>query len=139
MAELWTDLFNFMHVWIIFCVFINFKNSKTSLEQYQVILTVPTKKSPEWYCLQRFSQKSLKIQYYSRLSQVLLCSPILSCVFPGFFLDFPEQWDQKKGVFSRSRQFGKCPPVASCLVSFKTSSGPQTSIRDTQFQNLFLR
>ena len=46
----------------------------------------------------------------------------------GFLLDFPEQWDQKKVVLSRSRQFGNCPPVLSCLVSLKNKLGnTQTS------------
>ena len=42
----------------------------------KVILTVPTKKNPEWYCLKRFFGKSLKILYYLRLSQVVVSSPI---------------------------------------------------------------
>ena len=75
--------------------------------QMTVILTVPTKKSPEWYCSQRFSGKSLKIQYYSRLTQVELSSPFPSCLFPRF----PEQRDQKEVVLSRSRQFGNRPTV----------------------------
>ena len=55
-----------------------------------VILTVPNKKSPEWYCFLRFSGKGLEIRYYSRLSRVVVSSPVPSRLFPRFFLDFPE-------------------------------------------------
>ena len=41
--------------------------------------------------------------------------------------DSTKAWTQP--VLSWSRQFRKCPPVSSCLVSFKTSSGMQTSAR----------
>ena len=71
-----------------------------------------------WWWLNEF------IQY----THVEVCVP--KCLFPGtgcFFPDFPKQPDQKTVVLSRSCQFGKCPPVSSCLVSFKTSSGTQTS------------
>ena len=40
--------------------------------------------------------------------------------------NIPEQRDQTQVVLSRSRQFGKCPPVSSCLVSTKTRLGTQT-------------
>ena len=46
--------------------------------------SVPTKKSPEWYCLIRFNGKSLKIRYSSRLSWVVKSSPVSSGLFPGF-------------------------------------------------------
>ena len=55
-----------------------------------VILTVPNKKSPEWYCFLRFSGKGLEIRYYSRLSRVVVSSPVPSRLFPRFFLDFSE-------------------------------------------------
>ena len=44
----------------------------------------------------------------------------------GFFPDFSEPQDHKEVVLSRSRQLGNCPPVSSCLVSFKTSLGTRT-------------
>ena len=37
-----------------------------------VILTVPTKKSLEWYCFWKFSGKSIKIWYCLRLSRAVL-------------------------------------------------------------------
>ena len=77
--------------------------------------------------LDALGTKSLEIWYYSRLSHVVVSSPIPSHLFPGFFLDFHEPRDHKEVVLSRTCQFGNCPPVSSCLVSFKTSSETQTS------------
>ena len=54
---------------------------------------------------------------------------INNCLFPGFLPDFPEQRDHKEVVLSQSHHFRNCPPVLSCLVSFKMSSGMQTSTR----------
>ena len=48
--------------------------------------------------------------------------------FRGYFPDFPKQLDHKVVVLFRSRQFGNCHPVSSCLISFKMSSGTQTSM-----------
>ena len=49
------------------------------------------------------------------------------CLYPRFFLDFPEQRDQKEVVLSWSWQFGNCPPGSPGLILFKKSSGTQTS------------
>ena len=48
--------------------------------------------------------------------------PNFSRLFPGFFLSFLEQRDQKTVDLSRYRQSG-----ASCLISFQTRPGTQTS------------
>ena len=47
--------------------------------------------------------------------------------FPDFS-GFPEQWDHKEVVLSWYSQLRNWLPVSSCLISFKTSSGMQTSI-----------
>ena len=54
-------------------------------------------------------------QDHLRISRVVLSSPVPSPIFTKFFLNFSEQQDQTKVVSSRSRQFGKCPLVSSCL------------------------
>ena len=93
-----------------------------------IIITVPNKKNPGWYCLLRFSRKSLEIRYCSGISRMVLSSPVSSRLFPGFFPNFLEWRDQKTLVSSRYRQFGKWVQVSSHLFSFKTSSWTQTSI-----------
>ena len=55
-----------------------------------VILTVPNKKNIGWYCLLRFSRKSLEIRYCSGISRTVLSSPVSSRLFPGFFRNFLE-------------------------------------------------
>ena len=82
----------------------------------------PYKKSLREYCVTSFMNEPSTLE---------VCIP--EChfpgtrLFPGFFTDFPKQPDHREVVWSRSHQFGNCPPVSSCLVSFKTSSGTQTS------------
>ena len=98
----------------------------------QVILTVPPTKA----FLVLFIELYQEIWYYSRLTRWVLTIPVLSFFpifspdFPRFsqiFPDFPRKQDQKQKFLSRFRQFGKWLPVSSCLVSFQTSSGRQTS------------
>ena len=57
---------------------------------------------------------SSNIWYYSRLSRVVLSSPVPSHFFTGFFPDFPKQRDQKQVVLSWSRHSGSA--VQSRLV-----------------------
>ena len=93
--------------------------------------------------LLRFFGKSLETRYCSGISCTVLSSPVSYRLFPGFFPNFLKWRDQKTLVSSRYRQFGKWIPLSSCLVSFKTSSGTQTSTRDcnksedTHYQKLW--
>ena len=87
----------------------------------------------------------ISFQDHSRISRVVLSSPVPSQIFPDFFV----QLDQKTLVLSWYGQFRKWPPDPSCLVS-KKSSGTQTSIanklklssirlgRTTQFSPIIL-
>ena len=77
------------------------------------------------------NQKSLKIWYYSRLFQTVLSSPISSRLFPSY---------PKFSRVTRPENISLIPVqpirkmssslVSSRLVSFKTSSGMQTSTLD---------
>ena len=99
----------------------NFGNS-TELVRTYVLLTVPTKKSFEWYCLLSLSGKSLKIRYYSRLSRVILSSPAQSRFFHGFFLTMGPETSSPVTVppireviaslvLSRSKRARECRPL----------------------------
>ena len=83
-----------------------------------------------------FSRFIFCMQKLLLVKQSTVVKIYFSQIFPRFFPDFPEQRDQKKSSFSRCCQFGKCPPVSSRLVSFKTSLGTQTSTISTDLSNL---
>ena len=84
-------------IWMTLFLTINFSSVLFSL-----ILSSPS--------LLLFTYKCPKLEIWPnmmRLSRTVLSSPVLSHLFPGFFPDFLEQWEQKKVVFSRYRQFRK--------------------------------
>ena len=81
--------------------------------------------------LLRFSGKSLEIRYCLGIYRMVLNSSVSFRFFPRFIPNFLEWRDQKTLVSSRYHQFGKWVQVSSRLVSFKTSSGTQTSNLET--------
>ena len=83
---------------------------------------------PDWYrrLLRFFQEKSRNLVLFGN-SPTVLSSPVSSHLFPEFFPNFLDWWDQKTLVSSRYRQFGnglQSRPVSSRLVP---SSGTQTS------------
>ena len=68
---------------------------------------------------ERFSGKSLKIRYYSRLYRTVLSSPVPSRSFPKLFPRFTRTTGPEKSSLITVLSFGKCLPVWPCLVSKK--------------------
>ena len=92
----------------------------TLFEKKMVSVGIVFKKNCRKFLVQYWiSRKVLDFsssQDHSRISRMVLCSPVPSLIFPKFFLDFLEQRDQKTVVLFQYSQFGKWPPVSSCLV-----------------------
>ena len=69
---------------------------------------------------------------------MVLSNPVPSQIFPEFFPDFLDQRDQKTLVFSRYCQFGKRPPVSSCLEKKARERRPLYKTKNSLLQDMFL-